>query len=204
LLPRSVYIGASGGYGGWVPRWRSIRWGRRAGDPKDHALGARVDRLGPDWHIVDWPHDEPAGEIDTAGFVIIGPGGVYVTTVLDHGRSRLLIAGDLVQFDGKRPAYVAEVRRRARRAQRALSAAAGLAVPVTPLLTVAGSGLLSVHGLPKKVLVATTQELDRLLISGGARITPATAGRLAAIADHPATWANAPYRPDRYERPPYA
>jgi len=37
--------------------------------------------------------------------------------------------------------------------------------------------------------------LLRLLIAGGARISPATAGKLSAVANHPATWANAPYRP---------
>jgi hypothetical protein len=52
-----------------------------------------------------------------------------------------------------------------------------------------------VHGLPKDCLVATHRELDRLLIAGGARISPATATKLSAVAGRPATWANAPYRP---------
>ena len=41
----------------------------------------------------------------------------------------------------------------------------------------------------------TPKELDRLLIAGGARISPATASKLSAVANHPGTWANAPYRP---------
>ena len=116
-------------------------------------------------------------------------------TVADHGRARVLIAGDVVQINGRRPAYVAEARRDARRAGKAMSAAVGLTVPVTPVLAFVGSGVISVHGLPKDCLVATHRELDRLLIAGGARISPATASKLSAVAGHPATWANAPYRP---------
>ena len=58
-------------------------------------------------------------------------------------------------------------------------------MPVTPVLTFVGSGVISVHGLPKEVLVATDKELDRLLIAGGARISPATASKLSAVASHP-------------------
>jgi len=101
----------------------------------------------------------------------------------------------VVQINGKRPQYVAEARREARRAGKALSAAVGLNVPVTPVLTFVGNGVISVHGLPKEVLVATDKELDRLLIAGGARISPATASKLTAVANNPSTWANAPYRP---------
>jgi len=184
----------------WVRRRRADRDARRLEAAGARAL-TRLDRLGPNWHIVDWPRTdsqnlyEPDPADDRAGFLAIGPGGGYAVTVADHGRSRVLIAGDVVQINGRRPAYVAEARREARRAGKALSAAVGLNVPVTPVLTFVGNGVISVHGLPKEVLVATDKELDRLLIAGGARISPATASKLSAVATHPATWANAPYRP---------
>lgn len=184
----------------WVRRRRADRGARRLEAAGNRAL-TRLDRLGPNWHIVDWPrvesssYYEPDPADDRAGFLAIGPGGVYAVTVADHGRSRVLIAGDVVQINGKRPQYVAEARREARRAGKALSAAVGLSVPVTPVLTFVGSGVISVHGLPKEVLVATDKELDRLLIAGGSRISAATATKLSAVAHNPATWANAPYRP---------
>ena len=192
------------------PRTSPVEWARRRRAERDarrlEAAGARaltrLDRLGPAWHIVDWPRTdtaqtyyEPDPSDDRAGFLAIGPGGVYAVTVADHGRARVLIAGDVVQINGKRPAFVAEARRDAKRAGRAMSAAVGLNVPVTPVLAFVGSGVISVHGLPKDCLVATHRELDRLLIAGGARISPATAGKLTAVAENPATWANAPYRP---------
>lgn len=193
-----------------APRQSPAEWARRRRAERDarrlEAAGARaltrLDRLGPAWHIVDWPRtdtaqslNEPDPADDRAGFLAIGPGGVYAVTVADHGRARVLIAGDVVQINGKRPAYVAEARRDAKRAARAMSAAVGLNVPVTPVLAFVGSGVISVHGLPKDCLVATHRELDRLLIAGGARISPATADKLSAVAGRPSTWANAPYRP---------
>ncbi|MEU8239355.1 hypothetical protein AB0C07_14010 [Actinoplanes missouriensis] len=193
-----------------APRLTPVEWARRRRADRDarrlEAAGARaltrLDRLGPNWHIVDWPrtdvmqaYAEPDPTDERAGFLAIGPGGVYAVTVADHGRSRVLIAGDVVQINGKRPAYIAEARRDARRAAKALSAAVGLNVPVTAVLAFVGSGVISVHGLPKDCLVATDKELDRLLIAGGAKISPATASKLSAVAHHPGTWANAPYRP---------
>jgi hypothetical protein len=191
------------------PRLTPSEWARRRRAERDarrlEAAGARaltrLDRLGPAWHIVDWPRTdtaqayEPDPSDDRAGFLAIGPGGVYAVTVADHGRARVLIAGDVVQINGKRPAYVAEARRDAKRAAKAMSAAVGLTVPVTPVLAFVGSGVISVHGLPKECLVATHKELDRLLIAGGAKISAATASKLSMVASNPATWANAPYRP---------
>jgi hypothetical protein len=190
------------------PRQNPVEWARRRRAERDarrlEAAGARaltrLDRLGAAWHIVDWPRTDSQSyehdpTDDRAGFLAIGPGGVYAVTVADHGRARVLIAGDVVQINGKRPAYVAEARRDAKRAGRAMSSAVGLNVPVTPVLAFVGSGVISVHGLPKDCLVATHKELDRLLIAGGARISPATASKLSAVAQRAATWANAPYRP---------
>jgi len=198
-----------------APRPSPVEWARRRRAERDarriEAAGARaltrLDRLGPAWHIVDFPrvdsaqsYYEPDPADNRAGFLAIGPGGVYAVTVADHGRARVLLAGDVVQINGKRPAYVAEARRDARRAAKALSAAVGLSVPVSPVLAFVGSGVISVHGLPKECLVATHRELDRLLIAGGARISPATASKLSAVAERPATWSNAPYRPDTQYR----
>jgi hypothetical protein len=158
----------------------------------------RLDHLGPAWHIVEWPRTEltelglPAswGREERAGFLAIGPGGVFAVTIADHGRSRVLIAGDVVQINGKRPPYVSEARRDAKRASEAISAAVGLTVPVTPVLTFVGSGTISVYGLPKECLVATHHDLDHLLIVGGSRISPETAEKLSEVARRPETWLN--------------
>jgi hypothetical protein len=167
----------------WARRRRAEREARRL-----EAAGARalnqLDHLGPSWHVIDVPRADMSGATpvldrgardDRASFLAIGPSGLFAVTIADHGRARVMIAGDVVQINGKRPNYVAEARRDAKRASKALSTAVGLSVPVTPVLTFVGSGVISVYGLPKECLVATHRELDRLLVAGGARISAATA-----------------------------
>jgi hypothetical protein len=195
--------GARTGPMDWARRRRAEREARRV-EAAGHRALHRLAHLGPAWHVVEWPRTElpEAQWVDVnghagperAGFLVIGPGGVFAITVADNGRGRLLLAGDVVQIGGKRPPWVGEARRDAKRASRALSAAVGHAVPVVPVLTFVGSGVVTVYGMPKDCLVASHRELDRLLIAGGARISPATAGKLSAVARHPATWRNAPYR----------
>jgi hypothetical protein len=181
----------------WARRRRAEREARKveaAGNRAVHRLGS----LGPAWHIIDWPRmdapDPEPGRRERAGFLAIGPGGVFAVTVADHGRARVLIAGDVVQINGRRPPFVTEARREARRASRALSAAIGRPVPVVPVLTFVGTGTISAHGLPKDCLVASYRELDRLLVAGGTRISPTTAEKLTDVARHPGTWLNTPYR----------
>jgi hypothetical protein len=186
----------------WARRLRAEREARRI-----EAAGARalkgLDYLGPTWHVIDRPRtDEPdavdrggrAPADERAGFLAIGPGGLFAITVVKHGRSRVLVAGDVVQINGRRPTYVARARRDARLATKALSRAVRLTVPVTPVLAFVGSGLISVYGLPRDCLVAPHRELERLLLAGGRRISPATAEKLSEIARRPATWFDPSHR----------
>jgi hypothetical protein len=163
-----------------------------------HRAEDRVDHLGPAWHVVGWPRGfiEPTTDPTDprvpgrAGFLAIGPGGVFAVTVVDQGRSRIMLAGDVVQVHGRRPPYVPDARRVARRVSAALTAAVGTKVPVVPVLAFVGSGVLSMHGLPKDCLVATHKELDRLLAGGGDRISADTAAKLSEVASRPDTWAD--------------
>ncbi len=181
----------------WARRRRAHKEARRVEAAGSRAI-ARIDQLGPAWHVVDWPRTELATlagrdvvgppRKEHAGFLAIGPGGIFAVTVADHGRTRVLVAGDVVQINGRRPPYVAEARREAKQAGKALSQTIGHNVPVVPVLTFVGGGVISVYGLPEDCLVASYQDLDRLLIAGGARISARTAEKLAAVARHPHTW----------------
>ena len=172
----------------WARRRRADHVDRRLEVAGARAFG-RLGRLGDDWHIVDWSqtglsrrHDENDPVRARAAFLAVGPGGVYAVTIADQGLSRVLIVGDVVQINGRRLPYVAEARRAAARAAGALSAAAEVDVPVTPVLAFTGVGVLSTHGVPPTCLVATDRDLDKLLVAGGNRIRPGTAARLARIA----------------------
>jgi len=187
----------------WARRRRAEWEARRV-----EAAGARalkvLDHLGPAWHIVDWPRAQRpdaispsstwSGGEERAGFLAIGPSGLFAVTVAEHGRARVLVAGDVVQINGRRPPYVVETRRDAKQASRLISRAVGLPVPVAPVLTFVGSGVISVYGLPKDCLVASHQELERILVAGGRRISLNTAEKLSEIARRPATWYEPSYR----------
>lgn len=174
--------------------WARQRLAGRGGTRRLSAAGQRATHqlahLGPSWQVVELPAvaTVASGDRDNTGFLAIGPGGVYSVTVVDHGRQRVMVAGDVVQIHGRRPPYVAQARRSAKRVSEALSAAVGTKVPVVPVLTFVGSGAISAHGLPTGCLAVVHRELDRLLLAAGNKISADTARKLADVANHPATW----------------
>lgn len=175
------------------PHQSALDWARqRFARPTRRRSGAeqrvarQLEQLGTSWRVVEWP---PVGAgSGEAAFLVVGPGGLYSVSIVDHGRQRVMLAGDVVQIQGRRPPHIARARREARAASEALTAAVGTPVPVEAVLTFVGTGPISAHGLPTGCLVVVYRELDRLLLAAGHRISPATARKLADIASHPATW----------------
>lgn len=162
---------------------------RRLAAASARAMHRLAQHLGPSWRVLETPLADPVTTGDEhAGFVAIGPGGVFAVTVVDQGRQRIMVAGDVVQIRGDRPPHVARARRYAKTVKSALSAVVGATVPVVPVLTFVGSGAMSTHGLPVGCLVVNHRELHRVLRSIGEKISPETARKLAEVAEHPATW----------------
>lgn len=177
----------------WARRRRNDREARRAELARERAMG-RLARLGSAWKVLD------ITEIGIAAantFLAIGPGGVFLVTVKQHGRTRVRLAGDIVQIDGRRLPYVSEARKLAERAGKAISKTAGSSVPVTPIVALAGSGVIDVHGLPKGCVVTSYRELDYLLGAYGERISPTTVSKLYSVARHPVTWVGGVHRPNQ-------
>ncbi|MEN3307680.1 MAG: hypothetical protein V7603_3882 [Micromonosporaceae bacterium] len=170
----------------WARRRRTDRESRRAEVARGRAV-TKLARLGNSWKVLDI---QEIGLLNPNTFLAIGPGGVFVVIVKQQGRSRVRLAGDVVQIDGKRPQFIAEAKRAADEAGKALSRTAGNTIPVTPILAFAGTGVIDVHGLPKGCLVTSYRELDHLLSSYGERIGPTTVSKLYSIAKHPVTWVN--------------
>ncbi|QSB17030.1 hypothetical protein JQS43_00745 [Natronosporangium hydrolyticum] len=178
------------------PPRSALDWARqRLGSRNNRRLSAagqraghRLQQLGPSWRMVEWPSAELTDDRDHAGFLAIGPGGVYSVTVVDQGRRRVMLAGDVVQIHGRRPPHISRARKAARKASNALTEAVGTKVPVVPVLTFVGSGPISAQGLPNGCLVVAHRELDKVLLAAGHKISPETARKLADVANHPATW----------------
>lgn len=175
----------------WARQRLSARPTRRVSAAGQRAE-QRLAHLAPAWQVVDWlPSTNPTDTApDQNGFLAIGPGGVYAVTVIEHGRQRVMVAGDVIQIQGRRPPYVARARKAAKKASEALTAAVGSTVPVVPVLAFVGSGALSAQGLPTGCLLVPHRDLDRLLLAAGNKISATTAKKLADVASHPATWAD--------------
>jgi hypothetical protein len=180
----------------WIRDRRAERESRRA-ELAHQRAAQRLEALGHNWRVLDL--QATAGS-DRMSFLAVGPGGIFAVTVKDHGRSRVSFSGDVVQIDGRRPKHVQEARRNAKLAATALSRIAGVSVPVMPVLAFAGSGTISVYGMPKGVIISSYQELGRVLNSRGQRLAPGTVEKVYALAADPATWVNPPYVPlaERY------
>jgi hypothetical protein len=180
----------------WIRDRRLEREGRRT-ELAHQRAAHRLASLGDDWRILDL---KAAAGSEPMRFLAVGPSGIFAVTVKDHGRDRVGFAGDVVQIDGRRPKYVQEARKIAKLVATALSRATGVSVPVMPVLAFAGSGAISVYGLPKGVIISSYQELGRVLNARGYRLAPSTVDKLYTLAADPATWINPPYVPlaERY------
>jgi hypothetical protein len=173
----------------WVKGRRAAREQRRA-EQAHQRTAHNLAALGPDWKVVDL---QRLAGTERMSYLALGPGGVFAVTVKNHGRSKVMFAGDVVQIDGKRPKYVQGARENARIAAEGLSRVAGVSVPVMPVLAFAGSGLITFYGLPKGCIVSAYQELSRVLNARGQRLAPRTVDKLFALASQSDTWINAPY-----------
>jgi len=165
----------SGASGGWLARRRAERARQKALSGRQRIVH-RVELLGPAWRIVDYHPDDP-------DFLAIGPGGVFQVTVADHGRSKVELAGEVVQVDGQRPPYVALARRDASRISAQMTRIAGKKIPVVPVVAFLGSGPIVYYGRPPEGCVVTSyRDVGQALNAHGHRINGPTIEKLAVLA----------------------
>ncbi|GAA1786319.1 hypothetical protein GCM10009682_05510 [Luedemannella flava] len=168
---------------GWMREKREERANRRLMTQRARVV-AQVELLGPQWRVLDLNPADP-------DFIAIGPGGIFSVTVCDHGRSKVELAGEVVQIEGRRPPYVQMARKEAQRISDTLSAAAGRRIPVIPMLAFMGTGQLVYWGKPPEgCVVSSYRDLRRALDAHGNRLGQPTIDKLCALADHPDTWTN--------------
>lgn len=160
---------------GWLALRREARARRKAEAGRARVVH-RVEMLGPQWRIVDYDPDDP-------DFLAVGPGGVFQVTVCDHGRSRVELAGDVVQVEGRRPPYVVLARRDASRISAQMSEMAGRRIPVIPVVAFLGTGEIVYYGRPPEGCVVTSyRDIGRALGAHGNRIAPHTVEKLTVLA----------------------
>jgi hypothetical protein len=162
--------------GWWLTRRLAERSKRRALTGRQRVVH-RVEMLGTDWRIIDYHPEDP-------DFLAIGPGGVFQVTVCDHGRSRVELAGEVVQVHGKRFPYVALARRDASRISAQMTEAAGRRIPVIPVVAFLGSGEVVYYGRPPEGCVVTTyRDVGQALRAHGNRVSKPTIEKLVELAE---------------------
>lgn len=167
----------------WMRGRREERTRRRA-EAQVSRVVQRVELLGPHWRILDPNPADP-------DFIAIGPGGIFSVTICDHGREKVMLAGEVVQVEGRRPPYIAKARQEADRVSAGLTRAAGRRVPVIPVIAFLGTGEIIYYGKPPEGCVVTTyRDLSRALDAHGNRLTPHTIDKLCLLAERPDTWMN--------------
>ena len=167
----------------WARRRRVHKEAKRDDAVRNRTMG-RLHKLGSDWHLIE-AVQLGLGKRDA--FLAIGPGGIFAVTVKSQGRARVRLSGDVIQIDGQRPPWIADAMVLADKVSAAFGRTAGTRIPVTPVLALAGSGLISLWGVPKRCVVMPYRELNNLLGAYGERISARTVEKLASIARHPST-----------------
>ena len=170
-----VQASSSASAKGWLSKRREARQRRRVTAARQRVVH-RVELLGPQWRIIDYHPEDP-------DFLAVGPGGLFQVTVCDHGRSRVQLAGDVVQVDGRRPPYVTLARRDAARISLQMSQLAGRRIPVIPVVAFMGTGEIVYYGRPPEGCVVTSyRDIGRALDAHGNRIAPRTIDKLTVLA----------------------
>lgn len=169
-----------------------LDWARRRRRDTIHQqttglLKGTLEALAAAWRFVEL--DALTSNDEATPLLAIGPGGLFALTTRAHARHRVLIHGDILQINGTRPPYVVQARRTAKRASRALSASAGISIPVQAVLVLVGSGKVVFYGIPKECLVTEQRDLDWVLRGRADRLAATTVEKLHVLATHPATWA---------------
>jgi len=150
------------------------------------AVGGLLALLGPGWTVL---HSVPVGANGTdIDHVVIGRAGVFTLNTKSHVGQRVWVGGHGVLISGRRTNYVAKAAAEAARAERALTTASGLTVPVTPVIVLVSPGERTVRAPAERgvAIVADTELLA--LLGGGPVFSEQQVDRIVAAAVVPATW----------------
>jgi Nuclease-related domain len=136
----------------------------RLGAIGEELVGAQLSRLvakDPRWRVL---HSIPVGTEGTdIDHLVIGPGGVFTLNCKHHPDARIWARGDTLMVNGQRHPYVHASRHEAGRASRALTAACGFPIDVTPVVVPVNADDITVKKSPADVHVVNRRRLRRWL-----------------------------------------
>lgn len=167
----------------------------------DGALGERhvariLDHLGPEWTVL---HSVPVGnEGSDIDHVLIGPPGVYTINTKHHAGKSVWVAGRALRVNNHPQHYISNAAFEARRAEKLLTAASGLAVEAAGLVVLVGARQLTVKAAADggDIVVGVVRDTHLLETLQSRRIySDEQVRRIADAAAQPGTWTSTPAQP---------
>ncbi|HEY8914290.1 nuclease-related domain-containing protein [Lacisediminihabitans sp.] len=154
------------------------------------AVAGLLSSLGPEWTVL---HSVPIGNGETdIDHVVIGPPGVFTINTKNHSGQDVWIGGHGLFVSGKSTRYIPAAMDEAAVAERRLSAAADLTVPVAPLIVLLNPGVRTVKAEPEGgVRVVSDAELLDLLRDRPV-FSDQQVARIVEAAIKPETWHDNP------------
>ena len=154
------------------------------------AVAGVLSWLGPEWTVL---HSVPVRDSDSdIDHLVIGPPGVFTISTRNHAGQRIWISGWSLFVSGHATSYIVRAEAEAEMAAELLSAAAGLVIPVKPLIVLVSPGERRVKSDPAGgVRIAADWELLGALQSRR-EFSDVQLERIVAAATSPSTWRSAP------------
>ncbi len=174
----------------YTPSGEALSWYK--GALGEIAVAGVLAWLSPDWTVL---HSVPVGSGETdIDHVAIGPAGVFTINTKSHPGQEIWIGGHGLLVSGQKTNYVGRAIAEAARAERLLTEASGLVVPVTPLIVFVNPGPRTVRAQPEGgVRVVADWELLGAL-QGRPIFSAEQVDRIVNAAVRPETWHSGPPR----------
>lgn len=152
----------------------------------EHIVGRRLDKLKRrGWAVLHSVELRSGADID---HVVIGPPGVFTINTKHHRDARISVGDHVVWVNGVQQPYIRNSKHEARNAERRLSQACGMPVPVTAILAFVGAAALRSTSASSDVLVTRGEQIDRMLRSMPDVLTPPEQEHIFSVARHDAVW----------------
>ncbi len=155
------------------------------------AVAGILAELGPRWTVL---HSVPVGRGDSdIDHVVIGPPGAFTINTKSHPGQEVWMAGHGLLVSGRRTNYIGIAAAEAFRAEALLSSAAGLTVPVVPMVVLVDPGKRTIRGVAEGgVRVLADWELLAELQLSPREFSDEQVERIVAAAIQPKTWRDEP------------
>ncbi|WP_438352352.1 nuclease-related domain-containing protein [Microbacterium sp. CJ88] len=152
-------------------------------------VGRVLDELGGGWTVI---HAVPVGRKGAdLDHVVIGPGGVFTINAKFHEGRKVWVGDARLLVNGQRTDHLRNAAFEGRRAAKALTAAVGARVDVTPIVAIVGARSIVMRGRPAEVVVLRATQLVWWLSKRPVVLSPDQVQRVVDRAVEPATWGGA-------------